>query len=181
MDFSLAAGRKVCSLAVARGLLPVAASLLCSKCWSAQPQQLRLLGSRAQAQCLWHAVCCSKARGIFRIRIEPGSPALAGRFFSTEPPGKRLLLFINEDIGHNRTNLKCIYLLFGNIGQIHYQKTNRTNSRQVLQTERLCLPPAYVDALPHHCDPLLRIYLAGSTNCKLVYANGWEIFNTKCL
>ena len=45
--------------------------------------------------------------------IGPVSPALAGRFFSTEPPGKPLLLFINEDIGNNHTNLKgCIFTLW---------------------------------------------------------------------
>ena len=27
--------------------------------------------------------------------IEPGSPALAGRFFTTEPPGKPSFLFFN--------------------------------------------------------------------------------------
>ena len=38
--------------------------------------------------------------------IEPVFPALAGRFFSTEPPGKPLLLFINKDMGNKHANLK---------------------------------------------------------------------------
>ena len=37
---------------------------------------------------------CSEAGGIFPDRIEPMSPALAGGFFTTKPPGSTLLITI---------------------------------------------------------------------------------------
>ena len=57
-------------------------------------QQLQLPGSRAQAQC-----CGSQAKlllGTWDLPgpgIKPVSLALAGEFFTTEPPGKPLLSF----------------------------------------------------------------------------------------
>ena len=50
-------------------------------------QWLRLLGSRAQAQQLWLLGLVGLKWDLPR-GIEPESPALAGRFFTTEPPGK---------------------------------------------------------------------------------------------
>ena len=52
-------------------------------------QQLQLLGSRAQAQELYHTSLV--APGTWDPPgpgIEPASLALAGGFFTTEPPGK---------------------------------------------------------------------------------------------
>ena len=51
--------------------------------------ELRLTGSRAQAQQLWcpRRLSCSVARGIFLDQGLNPSPALAGRFSTTEPPG----------------------------------------------------------------------------------------------
>ena len=43
-------------------------------------------GSRAQAQHLGHTGLVAVWH-VGSSRIEPGSPALAGRFFTTEPPG----------------------------------------------------------------------------------------------
>ena len=48
-------------------------------------QQLWLPGSRAQAQQLWLLCCMWNLPGS---GIKPVSPALAGRFFTTEPPRK---------------------------------------------------------------------------------------------
>jgi len=59
-------------------------------------QCLQLLGSGAQAQQWWYTLlvaprhvgsCCSRDRTV--------SPALAGRFFTTGPPGKPSFLFFN--------------------------------------------------------------------------------------
>ena len=57
-------------------------------------QKLWLLGSRAQTQYLW----CTDlvARGMWDFPspgIKSVSPALAGGFFTTEPPGKPCILF----------------------------------------------------------------------------------------
>ena len=58
-------------------------------------------GSRARAavavalglkSCAWAEVLCSP-RDLPGSEMEPVSPALAGRFFSTEPPGKRRIYF----------------------------------------------------------------------------------------
>ena len=52
-------------------------------------QYLWLAGSRAQAQVVAHRLSCSAACGIFpRPGLEPMSPALAGEFLTTAPPGK---------------------------------------------------------------------------------------------
>ena len=47
-------------------------------------------GSRAQAPQLWHPGLVSLRHvGSSRIKIKPASAALAGGFFTAEPPGKR--------------------------------------------------------------------------------------------
>ena len=52
-------------------------------------QQLRLPGSRVQAQQLWHVNLLSNSmQDLPRPRIKPMSPALVGGFFTTEPLGK---------------------------------------------------------------------------------------------
>ena len=43
-----------------------------------------------------HGLSCSEARGIFLNQgIKPASPALAGRFLTTEPLGKPSIRFLN--------------------------------------------------------------------------------------
>ena len=65
-------------------------------------QQLQLEGARVQARQLWPPGLV--ARGTWtlpRLGIEPGSPALAGRFLSTRPPGKsesHFLKFVSHGI-----------------------------------------------------------------------------------
>ena len=54
-----------------------------------QAQQLWLVGSRVQAQQLWHTGLV--AHGMWDLLgrgLEPMSPALAGGFLTTAPPGK---------------------------------------------------------------------------------------------
>ena len=68
------------------GLLTSEASLVVGH-WQAL-EWLRFAGSRTQAQQLWQRGLI--APGIWNLPgpgIEPLSPALAGRFFTTEPPG----------------------------------------------------------------------------------------------
>ena len=89
-DFSLVAASKDCSLAVVRGLLVAAVSLVAEhELWST--------GSVAAV----HRFSCSVACGIFRTRDQTlsVSPALVGGFFITEPPGKPpLLLFLTQTL-----------------------------------------------------------------------------------
>ena len=64
-----------------------------------QAQQLWLTGSRAQAQQLWRTgLVAHVSCGMWdlpRPGLEPVSPALAGRFLTTAPPGKSLNIFLN--------------------------------------------------------------------------------------
>ena len=58
--------------------------------WGTRTQQLQLLGSRAQAQQLWRTDL-TLLRGVWELPgpgLEPVSPALAGGFLTTAPPGK---------------------------------------------------------------------------------------------
>ena len=63
-------------------------------------RELRLTGSRAQAQQLWcpHGRSCSAACGIFLNQELNPSPALAGRFSTTEPPGKPCRPALNSNL-----------------------------------------------------------------------------------
>ena len=78
----------------------------CCYVWA---QQLWFPSSRAQAQQLWYR----STWNLPRPGIEPMSPALAGRFFTTEPPGKPLffglLLFLNELLIHLKLHQMGIY------------------------------------------------------------------------
>ena len=57
----------------------------------AQAQWLWLLGSSAQAQCSWcTGLVAPQHVGSSWIRDWPHAPAVAGGFFTTEPPGKPL-------------------------------------------------------------------------------------------
>ena len=51
-------------------------------------QLLWLLGSRTQANCDSQALLLHGKRDLPGSGIKPMSPALVGRFFTTEPPGK---------------------------------------------------------------------------------------------
>ena len=41
-----------------------------------------------------HGLCCSETWDLPGSGIEPVSPALAGEFFTAEPPGKPKLVFV---------------------------------------------------------------------------------------
>ena len=59
-----------------------------SRC-STWAQYLRLLGSRAQTQQLGcMGLVVPRHVGSSQTRVEPVSPGMAGRFFTTEPSGK---------------------------------------------------------------------------------------------
>ena len=73
-----------------RGLFVAVASLIAKRgLWAGGPQWLRPPGSRAQPQWLWRtglvAPCMWDLPGS---GIEPVSRALAGGFFTTQPPGQ---------------------------------------------------------------------------------------------
>ena len=69
-----------------RGPLTIAASLLAEH--RLQMRKLSNCGSRAQLLCgMWD---------LPRPGLEPVSPALAGRFSTTAPPGKPLTFFFNK-------------------------------------------------------------------------------------
>ena len=60
-------------------------------------QSLRLLGSSTGSAVMVHRISCSAAMwDLPGSGIEPVSPALAGRFFTTEPPEKPLIIFYKE-------------------------------------------------------------------------------------
>ena len=57
-------------------------------------QQLWLTGSRVQARQLWHTgLVAPRHSGSSGPGLEPVSPALAGRFLTTAPPGKPQISF----------------------------------------------------------------------------------------
>ena len=72
----------------------------CSSCreWASQCSASFCCGAQALEQCgqqLWHAGLLLRGRwDLLGPGIEPMSPALASRFFTTEPLGKPLLMFI---------------------------------------------------------------------------------------
>ena len=60
-------------------------------------QQLRLLGSSTDSTVVVHRLSCSTAMwDLPGSGIEPVSSALAGRFFTAEPPEKPLIIFYKE-------------------------------------------------------------------------------------
>ena len=73
------------------GLLIVSLGLWCSR---AQAQKLWPVGSRAQTLKLWHMGLVVPWCGVFPV--ERISPALAGGFFTIEPPGKFSLCFLRN-------------------------------------------------------------------------------------
>ena len=94
--FSLVAANRDYSLFSVSGLL--CSGFSCCRTWasgnsgfsscSTGLSSLRFPGSRAQAQLLRHMdLVAPRLVGSSRIR-EPMSPALAGGFFTIEPPGK---------------------------------------------------------------------------------------------
>ena len=67
-------------------------------CCGPRAQQLWLVGSRAQAQQLWRTGL-GAPRGMWdlpRAGLEPVSPALAGGFLTTVPPGNSPNLFLTK-------------------------------------------------------------------------------------
>ena len=85
-----------------RGLSLVVASGGHSSSWcaglsSSQPLLLRSTASRRTGSVIVaHGPSCSAAcRDLPRPGFEPASPALAGRFSTTAPPGKPLFFFFN--------------------------------------------------------------------------------------
>ena len=77
----------------------------------ARAQQLWLKGSRAQAQYLWRTgLVAPQHVGSSGTRAWPVSPALAGGFLTTAPPGKsRSCCFNWGDLGH-LLDVKKIYV-----------------------------------------------------------------------
>ena len=89
------------------------------RAFSCVAQALGHMGSVVAARGIWSTgsvvvVCslrCSEACGIVQPGIEPVSPALTGRFFTTEPPGKpscflrTLLVFYQQPISSIMENL----------------------------------------------------------------------------
>ena len=61
-------------------------------------QQLWLLGSRAQAQSLWHMGLATCSMWDYPgLEMESASPALTDRLLTTEPPGKPYSLFWQQE------------------------------------------------------------------------------------
>ena len=61
----------------------------CALLWLHTGSVASVLGSGTQAQWLWHVgLAVLQHAGSSQIRIEPVSPALVGRFFTTAPRGK---------------------------------------------------------------------------------------------
>ena len=90
MGLYLVEGSEGYSLVAMPGFLATVASLVAEfGLLSTWGQYLQLPGSRAQPQWLWHTA--QLCRGMWHLPgsgIEPLFPALAGGFFTTEPPGK---------------------------------------------------------------------------------------------
>ena len=65
----------------------------------------------------WRALLCPSPGDLPRSGIKPGSPALAGRFFTTEPPGKSLVVknsfyFSRKLEVHPMTRFHVTFLFF---------------------------------------------------------------------
>ena len=65
--------------------------------WTVAHQALLSMGFPRQKY--WSRLPCPPPGDLPNKWIEPASPALAGRFFSTEPPGKPLLEYSNSQNG----------------------------------------------------------------------------------
>ena len=103
----------VCRLLTAAASLPVEHGLqVCGL------QQLWLPGSRAQAQYLWSMglVAAQHVGSSWTKGIKPVSPALAGGFFTTEPPGKPSFSLKK----HTHTHTKLIYLFVCTKSQLQH-------------------------------------------------------------
>ena len=94
----LVAGSGGYSLVAACGLLITVISLVAEQgLQGVQAQQLWLPDSRAQTQQLWcKGLAAPRHVGFSGSGIKPVSPALAGRFFTTELPGKPLVILLNS-------------------------------------------------------------------------------------
>ena len=96
MGFFLLVASGGCSIVAVLGLLIAVASLAEHRLQGMWLQWLRHVGSvfavpglQSVDSLVAHGLCCSTACGIFLDQgMEPLSPALAGGFFTTEPPGQ---------------------------------------------------------------------------------------------
>ena len=72
-------------------------------------QLLWLMGSRPQAQSLWHeGSAAPQHMGSSWIGLEPGTPALAGRFFTTELPSNP---WVNFSMWKYHCKQRCQFIL----------------------------------------------------------------------
>ena len=62
--------------------------------WTAARQASLSMGFSRQEY--WSGLPFPPVGGVPDLGFEPGSPALAGRFFTTEPPGKPYKVFITH-------------------------------------------------------------------------------------
>ena len=90
-DFSVVVVSKGYSLVAVHGSLIVVASLVAGHgLWGTWASGVVFLGSRAQAQWLWHTDLVAPQHVGSSWGIDPMSPALAGRFFTTDHQGSPL-------------------------------------------------------------------------------------------
>ena len=76
---------------------------------------LQILSSTTQAKQLWcMGLIASQYAGSWRI--EPVSPALAGEFFATEPPGKPPIPFVIELVDRASAGAQPEFLLGPHVG-----------------------------------------------------------------
>ena len=59
----------------------------------------------------WSGLLVSTPGDLPNPGIEPASPALAGRFFTTKSPGKPFPLLVNDSIFHSVNKLK-VFIIF---------------------------------------------------------------------
>ena len=105
-------------LITVRGPLTIVASLVAEH--RLQTHRLSSCGSRAQL-----------LRGMWdlpRPGLEPMSPALAGRFSTTAPPGKpeTLILYLGGDAAPLFKKLKCFNLTIATMYCFHFALIRRT-------------------------------------------------------
>ena len=128
VGFSLAAesGGPLCSCSV--GFLLWWSPLLCSMGSTGPVSLCSCVMWAQQLQASEHRLSssCTRAQLLLGMRDPPGPgtetmcPALAGRFFSTEPPGKSSILFLKAELTSQRMEgFLCVFFLIvgGGIGK----------------------------------------------------------------
>ena len=117
VGFSLVAEGGGYSLVAVRGLIAVASLVAGHRLWGSRASALLACGPVLQLPGLEHSLssCGARAwllRGVWDLPgsgIKPVSPTLAGRFFTTEPPGKPEALFLKCHC--ELTNLTMLFVL----------------------------------------------------------------------